>query len=127
MAILQLLELGTSSAFYTFLSNRPQGLRFLVSYMLWQLFQLVRLGIGFAFGWLAFNLAGSISSYLSLNIIWKFGISLVMYGTFSALYLWNFPGMAGLSRPEMGSFIVRFVFFIQRVKKILAIYSIKCS
>ena len=79
-------------------------------------FQLVGLGIGFVFGWLAFNLAGSISSYLSLNIIWKFGISLVMYGTFSALYLWNFPGMAGFSRPEIRSFIMRFVFFFKESK-----------
>ena len=41
LAVMQLIELGTSSAFYTFLSNRSQGLRFLVSYILWQLFQFL--------------------------------------------------------------------------------------
>ena len=40
-AIRQVLDLGTSSAFYTFLSNRPQGLKFLTFYLIWQLVQFL--------------------------------------------------------------------------------------
>ena len=40
-AIRQVLDLGTSSAFYTFLSNRPQGLKFLTFYLIWQFFQFL--------------------------------------------------------------------------------------
>lgn len=38
IALRQFLDLGTSSAFFTFLSNIPQGLKFLFHYALWQLF-----------------------------------------------------------------------------------------
>ena len=40
-AIRQVLDLGTSSAFYTFLSNGPQGLKFLTFYLIWQLVQFL--------------------------------------------------------------------------------------
>ena len=40
-AIRQLLDLGTSSAFFTFLSNKPRDLKFIISYALWQLFQFL--------------------------------------------------------------------------------------
>ena len=40
-AISQLLEMGTSAAFYTFVSQRPRALKFFVLYLGWLLFQFV--------------------------------------------------------------------------------------
>jgi O-antigen/teichoic acid export membrane protein len=40
-AVKQLLDMGSANAFYTFLSRRPRGKRFLASYVAWQAAQLV--------------------------------------------------------------------------------------
>lgn len=40
MALRQVLDMGTSNAFYTFLSQKPRGIEFVKAYVLWQVFQL---------------------------------------------------------------------------------------
>lgn len=56
MAIIQLLDMGTSSAFYTFLSQKKRGARFVRIYLLWQAVQLILpiiiIGLIFPKNWL---------------------------------------------------------------------------
>ena len=56
VAIKQFLELGTSGAFYTFMSHKPRGKKFVASYATWQVIQfsipLVLVGIVFPDKWI---------------------------------------------------------------------------
>ena len=56
VAVKSLLDLGTSSAFYTFISQKPRGYPFIRIYMVWQLAQLtlalVIVGLAFPGDWI---------------------------------------------------------------------------
>ncbi|MDC1153637.1 hypothetical protein OAT06_06500 [Nitrospinaceae bacterium] len=81
----------------------------------WQ-FQFIGLGIGLIVAWLALFVSGSVSDALSLNIVLKFGLSLFIYFVLIGFYLWNYPGIAGLTRAEIKNLLIHGIQFFKRLK-----------
>tara|TARA_Y100001960_G_scaffold109040_1_gene116917 strand:- start:14727 stop:16253 length:1527 start_codon:yes stop_codon:yes gene_type:complete len=76
LSIIQILNMGTSNAFYTFLSQRPRGLIFIASYVGWQVAQFIFVLVIIAFilpdGWIANVWLGQSKEWILLAFVATF-------------------------------------------------------
>ena len=64
-------------------------------------YQVVGLGGAVFLGWAAYQLVMEISSFVLLGLIWKIGISFLLYTIMMGIFLWSFPWIMGMTRKEI--------------------------
>lgn len=115
-----LLEMDTSSAFYTFISARARGPRLFVLYGGWLGLQFIvvlvvvglltpeagyqmmvlglLLGLGAGIKWTVLFFAGLIGD---ASAAWTIGSAVLLYVVGSLAIAWRTPGLAGLQRDQL--------------------------
>ena len=72
-------------------------------------YQVIVLGGALGLGWLSFELIEALSSYLSVNLFFKGGLMLLLYGGVVGVMTWQMPWVAGTSRQGIKSYYFRFI------------------
>ena len=72
-------------------------------------YQVIALGGALGLGWLSFELVEALNSYISLNLFFKGGLTLLLYGGAMGMMTWQMPWVAGTSRQDIKSYYFRFI------------------
>jgi O-antigen/teichoic acid export membrane protein len=70
-------------------------------------YQIVGMGGALTLGWLAFSLVKQLAAGLSLGLYLQVGAACLLYFPMIVALLWQFPWIAGTSREEMRSILIR--------------------
>ena len=72
-------------------------------------YQVVALGGALSCGWLSFEFVEVLNSYISVNLFFKGGLMLLLYGGVMGMMTWQMPWVAGTSRQDIKSYYFRFI------------------
>jgi O-antigen/teichoic acid export membrane protein len=72
-------------------------------------YQVIALGGALGLGWLSFELVEALNSYISVNLFFKGGLTLLLYGGVMGMMTWQMPWIAGTSRQDIKSYYFRFI------------------
>ena len=72
-------------------------------------YQVFALAGALGSGWLSFELVEALSSYISVNLFFKGGLMLLLYGGVMGMMTWQIPWVAGTSRQDIKSYYFRFI------------------
>ena len=70
-------------------------------------YQVIALGGALGLSWLSFELVEALNSYISVNLFFKVGLTLLLYGGVMGMMTWQMPWVAGTSRQDIKSYYFR--------------------